>query len=166
VPVCASCSHETAEDANFCPKCGVPYETAPRREQRKCEAIAQRDDFDPQARLRSVRARLLARQGDFVEAERLAREAVAIMASTDYLDNIGHAYVALADVLTAAGRFADAAEALAQAASFFERKGDASRPRVRETRSLLLRPVTRESPARGRGRRSRARRSARSRACG
>jgi tetratricopeptide (TPR) repeat protein len=26
VPVCASCGHETAEDANFCPKCGVPYE--------------------------------------------------------------------------------------------------------------------------------------------
>jgi class 3 adenylate cyclase/tetratricopeptide (TPR) repeat protein len=91
---------------------------------RECEAIAQGDDFDPQARMRFVRARLLARQGDFAEAERLAREAVAIMDSTDYLDNIAHAYVALADVLAVTGRSGDAAQALTHAATLFERKGD------------------------------------------
>jgi class 3 adenylate cyclase/tetratricopeptide (TPR) repeat protein len=91
---------------------------------RECEAIAQEEDFDPQARLRSVRARILARRGDFAEAERLAREAVAIMAPTDYLDNKGHAYVALADVFAAAGSSDDAAQALAEAAILFERKGD------------------------------------------
>jgi tetratricopeptide (TPR) repeat protein len=91
---------------------------------RECEEISQRDDFDPQARLRSVRARILARRGDLVEAERLAREAVAIMAPTDYLDNQGHAYVALADVLAARGRADDATQALAEAAALFERKGD------------------------------------------
>jgi hypothetical protein len=41
---------------------------------RECEAIARRDDFDPQARMRFVRARMLARQGDFAEADdRLSR---------------------------------------------------------------------------------------------
>jgi tetratricopeptide (TPR) repeat protein len=91
---------------------------------RECEAIAQGEDFDPQARLRYVRARMLARRGNFKEAERLAREAVAIMAPTDYLDTKGHAYVALADVLASAGRSAEAAQALAEAAALFERKGD------------------------------------------
>jgi tetratricopeptide (TPR) repeat protein len=90
----------------------------------ECEAIAQADDFDPQARLRSVRARMLARRGDFAEAGRLAREAVAIMAPTDYLDNKGHACVVLAEVLAAAGRSEEALEALTEAATLFERKGD------------------------------------------
>jgi class 3 adenylate cyclase len=91
---------------------------------RECQTIAAVDDFDPQARLRWVRARMLARRGEFEEAEQLAREAVAIMAPTDYLDHKGHAYVALADVLTAAGRFEDAREALIEAAGLFEKKGD------------------------------------------
>ena len=67
---------------------------------------------------------MLARRGDFAEAERLAREAVAIMLPTDFLDTKGHTYVALADVLVAAGRADDAAQALAEAAALFERKGD------------------------------------------
>ena len=43
-------------------------------------------DFDPQARLRSVRALILAARGEPDEAERLAREAVAIVEPTDYLE--------------------------------------------------------------------------------
>jgi tetratricopeptide (TPR) repeat protein len=91
---------------------------------RECEAIAQEEDFDPQARIRSVRARLLARRGNLAQAESLAREAVAIMAPTDYLDYKGHAYFALADVLTTAGRRDEAAQALTEAAALFEQKGD------------------------------------------
>jgi tetratricopeptide (TPR) repeat protein len=49
------------------------------------EIFAGADDFDPQARLRWVRALILARRGDFDEAERLAREGVAITRRTDYL---------------------------------------------------------------------------------
>ena len=40
------------------------------------ETFVRAGDFDPQARLRSVRALILARRGETVEAERLAREAV------------------------------------------------------------------------------------------
>jgi class 3 adenylate cyclase/tetratricopeptide (TPR) repeat protein len=36
VPVCASCGHDTAEEANFCPKCGAPFQSGPEtREVRK-----------------------------------------------------------------------------------------------------------------------------------
>jgi class 3 adenylate cyclase/tetratricopeptide (TPR) repeat protein len=40
VAICASCGHETAEEANFCPKCGAPYgAAAPAREVRKTVTV-------------------------------------------------------------------------------------------------------------------------------
>jgi class 3 adenylate cyclase len=78
VPVCASCGHETAEDANFCPKCGAPYATAiaPSREQRKtvtvvfCDVTGSTElgeSTDPEA-LRALLARYFERMKGVVES--------------------------------------------------------------------------------------------------
>jgi tetratricopeptide (TPR) repeat protein len=72
---------------------------------------------------RSERARALARRGELHEAERLAREAVALSEPTDSLDFEGEAAFALAEVLRFAGRIDEAAEAAGQALAAWERKG-------------------------------------------
>jgi tetratricopeptide (TPR) repeat protein len=90
----------------------------------ECEPISQAEDFDPQARIRATRARILARRGDFAEAERLAREALAIMEPTDYLDTKAETLLSFAEVLETAGRVDDAADALDQALALFEEKGN------------------------------------------
>src|SRR5262249_59063134 len=73
----ASCGHETAEDANFCPKCGAPYEAAPpSREQRKTVTVVFCDvsgstelgeSTDPEA-VRALLARYFERMKRIVEA--------------------------------------------------------------------------------------------------
>jgi len=73
---------------------------------------------------RYVRAEVLARRGDDEEAERLAREAVAIAESTDDLNQTGDCYSALAVVLRTAGRRPEAATAAARALGMYERKGN------------------------------------------
>jgi tetratricopeptide (TPR) repeat protein len=87
------------------------------------ERVAQADDVDPQARMRAVRARLLASRGLFEEAELLAREAVELYAKTDYLEMRGEMLGALASVLEVAGRREEAAGALRAALELYERKG-------------------------------------------
>ncbi len=59
------------------------------------------DDAITQMLWRQVRAKVLARRGEHAEAERLAREAVAIGDETDMLDAQGDAYADLAEVLAA-----------------------------------------------------------------
>jgi tetratricopeptide (TPR) repeat protein len=81
------------------------------------------DDSDPQARLRWVRAVLLSARGEVVEAERLAREAVAIVDVADYLELRADAHAALASVLAAAGRRDDARAEWQVALDLYERKG-------------------------------------------
>jgi hypothetical protein len=73
---------------------------------------------------RQVRAQVLARRGEHAEAERLAREAVAIGERTDSIDLLGDAERDLGEVLVLAGRPEDAAAALEQAAALYERKGN------------------------------------------
>jgi tetratricopeptide (TPR) repeat protein len=73
-------------------------------------------------RSRQVRAKVLARRGEHAEAERLAREAVAICEETDFLDAQGVAYADLAHVLLLAGKPDEAAAALEQALARYERK--------------------------------------------
>jgi hypothetical protein len=87
------------------------------------EIFAGADDFDPQARLRWVRALILARRGDFDEAERLAREGVAITRRTDYLEVTADAHVALATVLDAGHRGDEAQTGWRDALDLYERKG-------------------------------------------
>jgi class 3 adenylate cyclase/tetratricopeptide (TPR) repeat protein len=88
------------------------------------ERVALADDVDPQIAWRRVRARLLARSGNIEKAERLAREATALVARTDLLNDHAEAIADLADVLLLAGRTNEAATALQEAVELFEKKGN------------------------------------------
>jgi tetratricopeptide (TPR) repeat protein len=67
---------------------------------------------------------VLARRGELAEAERLAREAVAMGEETDMIDTQADAYADLAEVLSLAGRSEEAIEAFDQALGRYERKGN------------------------------------------
>ena len=71
---------------------------------------------------RQVRAKVLARRGEHAEAERLAREAVAIGEGTDSLIGQGDANADLAEVLSLAGKRDEATAALQHALERYERK--------------------------------------------
>jgi class 3 adenylate cyclase/tetratricopeptide (TPR) repeat protein len=73
---------------------------------------------------RQVRAKVLARRGALVDAERLAREAVEVAERTDMIESEADARVDLAEVLVLVGRTDDAADALARAMRLYERKGN------------------------------------------
>jgi class 3 adenylate cyclase/tetratricopeptide (TPR) repeat protein len=97
------------------------------------------DEPLPQMRWRQVRAKVLARRGEHAEAERLAREAVAVCEETDMLDAQGDVYADLAEVLSLAGRPKEAAEALEQALERYERKGN--RVSAQRAQARLAEPV-------------------------
>jgi tetratricopeptide (TPR) repeat protein len=82
------------------------------------------DDAFTQMLWRQVRAKVLARRGQHAEAERLAREAVAVCEVTDMLDAQADVYADLAEVLSLVGRPTEAAGALEQALQRYERKGN------------------------------------------
>ena len=84
--------------------------------------LATAEDFDPHYHARAVLAKVRARRGEFAEAERLAREAVAIVEPTDWHHQRGDAFASLGEVLELAGRQADARTAYEQALTCFERK--------------------------------------------
>ncbi len=92
------------------------------------------EDAFTQMLWRQVRAKVLARGGEHAEAERIAREAVAIGQTTDDLDGQGDARADLATVLELAGRREESAAELERALELFERKGNrisAERTRAR-----------------------------------
>jgi tetratricopeptide (TPR) repeat protein len=82
------------------------------------------EDLSAQVGVRRARAKLLARQGDFEDAERVAREARKLAACTDFLDTHARAIADLADVLHLAGRSKHAAGALEEAIRLHEQKGN------------------------------------------
>jgi len=84
---------------------------------------------------RQVQALVDAHRGEYVEAETLAREAVAIGEQTDSLNDQADALCDLAEVLRAAGKNREAAGALAQALDRYERKKNL--PMARQVRALL-----------------------------
>jgi tetratricopeptide (TPR) repeat protein len=89
-------------------------------------------------RWREVRAKVLARRGEFELAETVAREAVAMMEQTDSTGSQADAWFALAEVLKLADRDEEAAEAAARAADLYERKGIVPKvTRARELRTSL-----------------------------
>jgi tetratricopeptide (TPR) repeat protein len=92
-------------------------------------------DMASEALWRTVRAKVLARRGEFDEAERLAGEALAIVRPTDYLDYRAHAHMGLAEVLRLAGREEDAAAEIHEAIGFYEAKGNLVL--ARQARALL-----------------------------
>ena len=99
------------------------------------------DDASTQMLWRQVRAKVLARRGEHAEAERLAREAVAIGEETDLLDAQGDAYADLAEVLLLTDKPDEAAAALEQALDALRAQGQ---PRVDAARG----DATRGAPGR------------------
>jgi tetratricopeptide (TPR) repeat protein len=88
------------------------------------EQAAAEEDLAAQVGWRSVRAKLLAREGRTDEAEALAAEAVRLAERTDFLTLRAEAQLDLAEVLGAGGR-SDEAEAARQAArELYRQKGD------------------------------------------
>ncbi|HJP65374.1 MAG TPA: AAA family ATPase, partial [Actinomycetota bacterium] len=87
------------------------------------EPLMIEDDVDAMARWEAIRARVLARLGDPVEAERLARQSVERSWATDYTDLRGISQEALAEVLERSGRTKEAADAMRQAIQAYEAKG-------------------------------------------
>src|SRR5215218_8507924 len=82
------------------------------------------DDLSAGVQWRSVRAKLLARQGELEPAEALAREAVALAAETDFLVLRADALMDLAEVLRAVGRADEAVPYVEQALELYEQKGN------------------------------------------
>jgi tetratricopeptide (TPR) repeat protein len=80
------------------------------------------DDIVTQMLWRQSRAKVLARHGHHDEAERLAREAVAIGDETEILSLQAGVYADLAEVLSLAGRRREAADAFEEALARYERK--------------------------------------------
>ena len=89
------------------------------------ERFAIQEDVCAQVIWRTVRARALAASGSVAEAERLAREAVELAATTDWLVGRGDAAWTLGVVLLAGGADEAAYQAWSDALSFYEHKGAA-----------------------------------------
>jgi tetratricopeptide (TPR) repeat protein len=102
--------------------------------------LAADGDVWAQVMWREAQALVDAGTGKHAEAERLAREAVALADSTDALNLRGDASYDLGEVLAAAGKIEEAATALEQALERYERKNNV--PMVARTRARLaeLRP--------------------------
>jgi class 3 adenylate cyclase/tetratricopeptide (TPR) repeat protein len=100
------------------------------------------DDASTQVGLRRVRAKVLAQRGRAREAEELAREAVRLANSTEFVDLHAKSRADLGEVLALGGRSGEAAEALEAAVAVYEAKGNvllAERVRVRR---LELQPLS------------------------
>jgi tetratricopeptide (TPR) repeat protein len=102
---------------------------------RRCEELAAPDDIASQIGWRMVRARVLARRGRAGGAERLAREAVALVRETDHMIDLGGALQTLAEVLVTAGDREGSRAAAEEALAVHERKGN--RAGAARTRALL-----------------------------
>jgi tetratricopeptide (TPR) repeat protein len=105
-------------------------------------ATAPSDETVPQMLCRQAKAKILARRGEHVEAEELAREAVAMGSGGDALNLQGDALANLAEVLLVTGKPGEAAAALEQALDRYAQKGNlVSAQRVRARLEGLRRPA-------------------------
>jgi class 3 adenylate cyclase/tetratricopeptide (TPR) repeat protein len=98
-------------------------EQATRPLERAAEAVIE-DDLEGQVLLHRARAKLATVRGEAAEAEQFAREAVTRAAGSDELNGHALALVDHADALELLGRHEEAARALRDALSLFERKGN------------------------------------------
>jgi ATP/maltotriose-dependent transcriptional regulator MalT len=87
------------------------------------EGIAAEDDVDAQTLWRLARAKVLARRGEFEQAEALARDAVRLLEPTDYVVNQIDGLACLASVLLLAGNEAESRSLLARARALATAKG-------------------------------------------
>ncbi len=102
------------------------------------------DALAEEAQGRGMRAKLLARQGEFDGAERLAREAVRALDATDLLNDRASRLMDLAGVLLLADRQDEAASVLEDALSLYEQKGNI----VSAAKTRILLEEARSAPAR------------------
>jgi tetratricopeptide (TPR) repeat protein len=86
--------------------------------------LADSDDLLSQVLWRGVRARVLAHRSEIEAAEALAREAVALAETTDFINHRADAQLDLSYVLEAAGSGDQAAVAASQALHLYEGKGN------------------------------------------
>jgi ATP/maltotriose-dependent transcriptional regulator MalT len=102
------------------------------------EQLAGQKDVASQIGWRTIRARVLARQGSLDDAEALARKALELAERTDNLGSQGSALLALAEVLEVAGRSEEARPLLDRARELFRRKGNVvAAEKTRELRARL-----------------------------
>jgi class 3 adenylate cyclase/tetratricopeptide (TPR) repeat protein len=90
----------------------------------KSRELSAEDDLASQSEWRLAQARVLAHRGAFDDALGLADEALAISATTEYLDWYGQAHETRGEILQGAGRGDDARAAFEEALDRFERKGN------------------------------------------
>jgi tetratricopeptide (TPR) repeat protein len=82
------------------------------------------DDVSNQVIWRSVRAKLLAREGRTAEAIALAKEAVALIEATVDITSVADTLVDMANVLDLAGRGHESGPPLEEALKLYQAKGD------------------------------------------
>ena len=86
-----------------------------------------------------VRAMVAARRGSVEDAERLARDAIAMIDQGDFINDQADARMALAEVLQLAGRVPEAAEAVQEALAHYRTKGNVTQAALAESRLADLR---------------------------
>jgi ATP/maltotriose-dependent transcriptional regulator MalT len=99
----------------------------------------QAQDFASNAICASARAMVAARRGASEDAEKMARDAVAMIDQGDFINDQADARMALAEVLQLAGRVPEAAEAVQEALERYRRKGNATQSAMAEARLAELR---------------------------
>jgi DNA-binding SARP family transcriptional activator len=91
---------------------------------REAESASAPDELTNQVGWRTVRARVFAARGQLGPAESLAREALALAASGEYVDSHANALICLGEILHQAGRRGEAARHVEKARRLWERKGN------------------------------------------
>ena len=95
----------------------------------ECERATRQNDIHSQILWRSTRAKVFARRGEHVEAERLAREALGIANGSDFLVAHADALADLSEVLELAGRRGEAVGALEESINLHSAEGQSRRSR-------------------------------------
>ena len=90
----------------------------------RARRVAAADDVSAQVSIRGVQARLLVHAGRPLEAEELARSAVALADATDASNQRAKALLDLADVLEAGGASSEAEERRSTAVAIYDEKGN------------------------------------------
>jgi tetratricopeptide (TPR) repeat protein len=88
------------------------------------QRITIKGDVDAEVRGGQLMAKALARRGEFDKAGALAADAVRLMADTDYVELQANTLMSQAEVLSLAGRKADAAASVREAIELYARKGN------------------------------------------
>jgi tetratricopeptide (TPR) repeat protein len=92
------------------------------------------EDRDAQSSWRSVAARVAAKQGDLALAEKLGREALAIVEATDALNHHAKVLLDLAEVLFKADRHDEGVQLVQRAVYLYEVKGNVAAKNLARTR--------------------------------